>query len=129
MPAITSISLADGQDTPVNKTFEVVTAQQGADAPAVWAERSGGTFASFKNMTMSVRRAQNSTSTKVVLRIKDPTVDSVTGAVKFNTLVAIDFTLPDSANLQNRKDILAYAKNLLSDAVVADAVHNMSPAY
>jgi hypothetical protein len=129
MPAITSIILADGQNTPVNKTFEVVTAQQGADAPAVWAERSGGTYASFKNMTMSVRRAQNSTSTKVVLRIKDPTVDPVTGAVKLNTLVAIDFTLPDAANLQNRKDILAYAKNLLANAVVADAVHNMSPAY
>jgi hypothetical protein len=129
MSAITNINLADGQATPVNKVFEVVTAQQGADAPAIWAERSGGTFASFKNLTMSVRRAQNSTSTKIVLRIKDPTVDPVTGAVKYNTLVALDFTLPDSANLQNRKDILAYAKNVLANAMVVDAVHNMSPAY
>jgi phosphoribosylformylglycinamidine (FGAM) synthase PurS component len=129
MSAISAIGLYDGQATPLQKTFNVVTAQQGNSVPAQWAERSAGTYNGFRTATLLVRRAVNSNSTKVTIRIKDPSYDVVTGATKYVSQVDITFTLPDASTLQNRKDIQAYAKNLLANPVTDDAVQNMSPAY
>lgn len=129
MSAIGQIGLFDGQTTPQQKTFNVVTAQQGNTVPAQWADRSAGTYNGFRTATLLVRRAVNSNSTKVTIRIKDPVIDGATGATKYTSLVDITFTLPDASTLQNRKDIQAYAKNLLSQVVIDDAVQNMSPAY
>lgn len=123
---IAALSLADGQASPVTHTFDVTSAQQGT-IPATWDDRSGGTIADYTNLTMSVRKT-NGSSYKVELRITDPTLD-VDGAVKHKCLAVMSFSLPMTSSLQNRQDILAYAKNALDSAIVVDGVHNLSPAY
>lgn len=124
---IAALVLADGQATPVSHTFDVTTAQSGPSIPASWDDRSAGTIADYTNVTMTVRKT-NGSSYKVEVRITDPTLDA-DGIVKHKALAVLSFTLPLTTTLQNRKDILAYAKNLLGHAVMQDAVHNLSPAY
>lgn len=124
---IASLTLADGQPEPTAHVFSVSSAQQGTSVPASWDDRSGDMISGYSNITMSVRKTANS-SYKVQMRITDPTLDTL-GTVVHKTLCVIDFTLPVTSTLQNRKDILAYARNLLANAIVVDAVHNLSPAY
>lgn len=128
MSQITDIVLADGQTTPVNRTFSVVTAQSGTQIPAEWADRSGGLILGYTGLTMSVRKTTNS-SYKVQIKVTDPELNAVDNTLIHTSLVNIEFVLPKSTTLQNRKDILAYAKNALSAAAIVDAIHNLSPAY
>lgn len=125
---ITAVTLADGQTTPVNKTFDVGSAQMGSTTPATWYERSAGSFAGYRVLTQLVRRANGSKSSKVSLRLVDPKL-AVDGTVSYSTFVNIEFTLPDTCNLQDRKDILAFAKNFLGTTMAQSAVHDTSPAY
>jgi arylamine N-acetyltransferase len=129
MPVISTVTLADGQTTPVNHNFEVGSSQQSDSLPASWYDRSGGTFSSFKGITALVKRNPRTQSTKVSMRITDPTLDAVTGVLKHKTLATVEFVLPDSATLQNRKDILAYAKNILANASVGSMVTDLTPMY
>lgn len=139
MAQINSIVLADGQTTPANKTFDVFNAQYGQEKPAMWQEKTAGSFAGFKQLSLLVKRSGSGKSTKVTALITDPTLAvtapaSGTGiqpspVAAYTVIGKIEFTLPDDCSLQNRKDILAYVKNLMSNAILADAVHNLSPAY
>lgn len=136
---IALVVLADGQTIPANKTFEPFRAQNGSDQPAEWWEKSATTINGYKRITALIKRNPASKATKVKLMIWDPTL-AVTApttssgiqpnpTVAFNCLCNIEFTLPDACTLQNRKDILAYAKNLLSSTVATDMVVNTSPQY
>lgn len=128
MSAIASITLADGQATPANKTFDVGSAQMGSSTPAIWYEKTAGMFSGYRALTMLVRRSNGSRSTKVSIRVVDPKLN-VDNSVNYSTLCNIEFTLPDQCALSDRKDILAFAKNALANAIIVDAVHNTSPAY
>ena len=134
-----SIVLADGQAVPVNKTFEPYRAQNGDSSPAELWEKSSPTINGFRRLTCLVKRNSSTKSTKVTILIVDPQLavtapSTATGiqpspTVAFNCLAKMEFTLPDACSLQNRKDILAYAKNLLGHAVATDMVVNLSPQY
>lgn len=129
MSAIANITLADGQATPVSKTFEVVTAQSGQDVPARWAEKTAGVYAGFIQLTALVRRTTNK-STKVQVKVALPKLSSD----GLNSLVhtgyaSVELTLPDTMSVQERKDLSRYIANALDNAIIRDAIENMSPAY
>lgn len=139
MAQIAPIVLADGQTTPVNKTFDVFNAQYGQEKPSMWQEKTAGTYAGFKQLSLLVKRSASNKSTKVTAFITDPTLavtapSTGTGiqpnpVAAYTVLAKVEFTLPDDCSLQNRKDALAYVKNLMSNSIMIDAVHNLSPAY
>lgn len=129
MSAIANITLADGQATPVNKTFEVMTAQAGQDVPARWVEKTAGVYAGFIQLTSLVRRTTNK-STKVQVKVALPKLSSD----GLNSLVhtgygTVDFTIPDTMSLQERKDLSRFLANALDNAIIRDAIENTSPAY
>lgn len=135
MPAITALVLADGQSTPANKTFTPSTAQKGAE-PAVWLEKSSGNSLGFRRITLSVVADKAINRVKIV--IADPVlanpsqgccVDANTPAVSYTDFANISFNIPASASVANRKDILAYAKNLLGHAIVTAAVVDLEPTW
>lgn len=136
---IANIILADGQTVPVDKTFEPFRAQNGDSQPAEYWEKSSATINGYRRLTNLVRRNNSTKSTKTITLIVDPTLavtspNTGTGiqpspTVAFNCLCKIEFTLPDACSLQNRKDILAYAKNFLAGDVATDMVVNTSPQY
>lgn len=129
MSAIANITLADGQTTPANHTFEVVTAQAGTDVPARWVEKTAGVYAGYLQLTQLVRRTSNK-STKVQVKVSLPKLSSD----GLNTLVhtgfaTVDVTIPDTMSVQERKDLSRYLANALDNTIIRDGIENMSPAY
>lgn len=129
MSAISALALADGQSTPVSHTFEVVTAQAGSDIPARWAEKTAGVYAGYLQITQLVRRTSNR-STKVQLKVTTPklSTDGLNSLVHTG-IATVDFTIPDTMSIQERKDLSRYVANALDNTIVRDAIENMSPAY
>lgn len=135
MAVIASIVLPDGQSTPVNKTFVPFTTPTG-DNPAVWYEKSAGVLSGYRKITLSIR--QTTTATKVRFVVSDPIlasvaagccVDSNTPVVSYTDIANFEFSLPKASTVQNRKDILAYAKGLLATAVATSAIVDMEPVW
>lgn len=137
MAAIIALTLADGQATPVNHTFDVQNGQQ-ADEPARWLEKVAGSYAGFLRLSALLRRSTANRSTKAMIKVELPTLAVVGTAangvqplptVAYTTTAEVHFTLPDACTLQNRKDILAYVKAVLANPVATEAVVNLSPTY
>lgn len=129
MAAISAITLADGQNTPVNRTFDVVTAQAGTDVPARWAEKTAGVYAGYLGLTTLVRRTTNR-STRVQVKVTTPKLSADGLYSLIHTGIGtVEFTLPDTMTIQERKDLSRFVANALDNTIVRDAIENMSPAY
>lgn len=137
MSQIVDLVLADGQATPVNKTFSVQRPAAG-DQSALWYDRSPGIMLGFGRVELSVRPSNGTAKAqKVRLTIAIPTLAQMgnnaagftpSPVVSYSRLADLTFTLPDACTLQERKDILAFVKSALSAANVVSAVTNLEPA-
>lgn len=142
MPAIAPVVLPDGQATPVNRTFEPYTAQY-ASTPAEFWEKSAGSVNGYRRLLVLTRRSNKQTATSgatnISVRLVTPVLETVSGtsssgyapaaAVAYNVLFNCDFVLPDRCTAQDRKDILAYAKAALANALVTACVQNVETIY
>lgn len=136
MAQIANIVLADGQTTPANHTFEPYISQK-ADKPAIWYNKEATSPLGYRRVTLYVDFKQSGIS-KVRIVISDPVlaslpsgccVDQNTPQVSYTDFFDGTFSLPAGSTIQNRKDILAFAKNLLNQSVMTDAVVNLTPAF
>lgn len=126
MPQMANVTLADGQSTPVNHTFNVVSSQQGATNPATWAERTAGTMAGEIKLTQLV--ATNATTRKVTIRLTKPTLDAE-GVFSHQSMVSMTFVISDKETEAGRADLLAYISNYLASAYGSGSVVDGEPAY
>lgn len=137
MPAIAAITLLDGASTPVSHTFSPVNI---VGDVAKLADRSGGIALGFPIVTQSIRQPGNGLRTyKVVQRIVVPTLEvtspsTATGiqpapTLAYNCMVNIEYILPERSTLQERKNLLAYAKNLSTHANTTAAIENFDAYY
>jgi hypothetical protein len=138
MSAQGTLALADGQAAPVTKNF---TANGSFVAPsggqlATWMDKSSGIAIGFPTITLMVR--QSIAKTDVDKRIQLPTLETISGSdggytpspkVAYTVLSREQFVLPARSVLQNRKDILAFSKNMNADAVMQNAVWNLEPVW
>lgn len=131
-----NIVIKDGLPAPADHTFAPYQPQQGADNPSVWYERATTSPLGWRRITLSVKAVPNGIS-KVRIVVSDPVLQSIdnkccvdanTPVVSYTDFANISFNLPFNATEQNRKDILAYAKNLLGTTIISDAVVNLLPA-
>jgi len=142
MTAIAAIVINDGVATPVAHTFAPVTATD-RNGVAQWADRSGGIAVGFPVLTFSSRlpskaagpnRAYKVTA-KVVLPVLDITSPSTgTGvqpapSVGYSLIGTCEFSLPERSTLAQRKDLLAFVKNYLANAVVTAGVQDFETVY
>lgn len=118
MPQFTSFTLADGQATPVTKTFTPVSL---VENEARWADRSAGISAQQSKITSRVATVQ---STNGVNRITDaievPLYDSVSGKQVNTCKVVIQAYLPNTSTQAQRDDLYAYLKNFVASAPCKD---------
>lgn len=129
MPAISNITLADGQTTPVNHTFAVKGI---VGRMATFEDRVAGVAVGYKPLTISTTESATSVYRRIRMKIVDPVLEAVSGvnsqgytpAAKeaFNNYVNIEFVIHERANSQNKKDLLAYAKNLLATALATSII-------
>lgn len=133
MAAIANLVLADGQATPVNKTFVPMDANSGL---ATWTERSGGISIGMPVSTLSV--TMGAEVNKVKAKVSVPVLEVISGSdggytpspkVAYTVSGVVEFSFPNRATLQNRKDVRAFVRNLLADAVIQKAVEEFERPY
>lgn len=134
MSAQANITLNDGAATPVAHTFQA----RGADMKlAKWTDTSAGVGLGMGVLTLTYNQSAGTNATyKVEGRVTIPVMEVISGSdggfvpvpkVAFNLFAKFEIVIPNRASLQNRKDILAYAKNYLSSTTVSDAVVDFNP--
>lgn len=122
-----NLIIKNGATTPVDKTFEAQISQNGETEAARWFERTAGVYTGFLKYSLLVRRGNGTNgSTKVVINLQQPklNMDSV---LKHTSLAKVEFTIPDTATLDERRDLLAFVKNALSTPDFVSAVHDLKP--
>jgi hypothetical protein len=137
MPQIGNIVINDGATTPVAHTFGPV----GITGPlASYADRVGGISVGYPIITASlVNPSKTSRNYKARLKIVMPVLETISNSTMsgiapaptkaYDLTADITFIMPERSSLQNRKDILAFAKNLLANAVTTALVENNETVY
>jgi len=138
MTAIAALTLADGQATPVNHTFNPVDIVAGVSK---WADRSGGIALGYPVVTFSMRQPTKASrnyrvTAKVVTPILEQTSASTATGIQpaptkaYDLIFTSEFVLPERSTLAQRNDILAFAKNFLANAsVMTAAIQNFESVY
>ena len=139
MPGIGNVTINDGAATPAAHTFAPVGIQ---GIVASYADRSGGIPVGYPTLDVSLRSPSGQSREKMYLatvRIKTPILDvtspsTATGiqpapSVGYTPIAELKFWLPERSTLQNRKDLRAFAKNIMADAVVTAVVETLENVY
>lgn len=146
MPALASFVINDGATTPVAHTFYPT----GPDDNGVnyFVDRSSGIAIGFPSVSLDLRQPRPAAAgteskasrvyrakfkvTMPVLEVTSPNTGTgiQPAPTKAYDLVAnLEFILPERSTLQNRKDILAYARNLLAHANATSLVQDLESIY
>lgn len=130
MPAIADIVLQDAAATPVNHTFGVVTTN---GAKADWAERSSLTPAGYLGISHEIRKESPTgpKANRVVITGMFPVTQTVNGiptVTRYNS-AKVELNFAQESTDQERKDVLAYMTNFLSNANVKTSVQILQPFY
>lgn len=137
MPTFGNVVINDGQGTPVAHTFAPVNLIGNA---ANFADRSGGIAVGYPTVlaTMSLP-SKTSRLYKARFKVVLPVLETVSNSTMSGILPAptkaydltadMTFFMPERSTLADRKNILAYAKNLLANAVVTALVENNETVY
>jgi hypothetical protein len=138
MAAQGNLVLANGEATPVNKTFSPRGVRQDAAVGmlASYADITGGIAIGFPTVTLSVR--SSASKTDVDKRVMTPVLEVVSGSdggytpspkVAYTLMSREQFVLPARSTTAERKNILAFSKNMNADAVMQNAVWNLEAVW
>jgi hypothetical protein len=129
MPAIAALTINDGAATPVARTFAV----QGTNGlKATWLEKTAGVSVGYIKMTDEFREAKSSTGANSrVLGFEYPTVAVVNGVTTRVRVSSgqVRLNYAQDATDQEKKDLLAYMTNALSNAIMKPAIWGQEPFY
>lgn len=141
MAAIANIVINDGQATPVAHTFAPAKTQSDY---ALLEDRSAGVYIGYNKLTFSLKRPSGpskvaSRNLKLSIKIETPKLEvvsnnTVTGiapapTVSYRPVAELIVTLPERCSLQDRKDLQAFMKNVLSNPFVTDAFEKYELPY
>lgn len=130
MPQLTSLVLKDGAATPANHTF----APRDITGGVATLIESTGVPIGDKRLSIALNRTQNGRQ-KVTMKLAVPVVqDQVISGISRPTAVRVayadvTFSFDQTSGTQERKDVLAYAASLFSNAFTVDVVGNLAAVY
>jgi hypothetical protein len=138
MPAIAPLTLADGQATPVNHTFSPVNID--AAGVARWADRSGGIAIGYPVFSYSNKvPTKGSRNYRLTMKVSTPVLEQTSASTAtgiqpapikaYEPLCNIEFVLPERSTLAQRKDLLAYVRNVLANTIVTTGVQDFESIY
>jgi hypothetical protein len=148
MATLASITLNDGQATPVAHTFTPL-GPVGPDGTAILLDKSGGIAIGYNKLQFSLRAPINKVGAgqasganrvyRARFKIDVPTMESTsaatgTGIPPAPTVAYVHafdgtFTLPERGTAAERKNLRAYVRNFLADAVAQALVENQEGAW
>lgn len=145
MPAFGNVVINDGAVAPVAHTFKPVSLREDV---ARYADVVSGVPIGFGRMSLSLRQPITSNkpganskgsvyraSLKLDIPVMELTSPSTGSGIQpaptvaYTSVVSIEFVLPARSSIAERKDILAYAKNLLSHAAATSLVVDLESTY
>lgn len=136
MAAITNLVIKNA--ALVDKTFAIQSGQQGNTLPASWLEKTSEYFAGYVKLTSLLRRAPKASKHIVSLKLAMPKLAIVgiagngsqpspsASSVGYAT---VEFHIPDNFGATERADLVAYAANALTFALVKNQVVNFEPIF
>lgn len=131
MSAITALVLKDGASTPVDTTFSPRNVQSlngKTILPTTWVAK-GEYVLLDKSVTLSTTINGNKTSvTRGQVKVPKA-VANVNGDIIEEALFSFDFRIPPHFTESDKQHVLAFAKNLIANAVVTAAVVNDEVIY
>lgn len=138
MTAFASIALADGQATPVVHTFAPINIDAAGVAKLV--DRSSGISIGFPALTISVRApSKGSLNHRVVCKLVVPTLEATSPSTAsgiqpaptkaYECIATVEFVLPNRSTTLERRNLLKYMTNLISNANVTAAVESYEAIY
>lgn len=133
MTAFADLTINDGQATPVAHIFK---ARRIEGIVAKYQDISGGIAIGYPQVTLSSREPVGSSGNfKVIAKVILPVLETVSGTsyagivaaptLAYSLTFTGEFILPSRSTLAVRKDILAYAKNLMNSAVITSLVQDL----
>lgn len=136
MTAFAALTLADG--LAVAHTFS--PAAQSSDGVALWEDRLGGIPVGFPRITHSLRRpSAKNRNYKLTIKVFAPVLEITspsTGTgiqpaptVAYELSSHTDIIIPERSTLAQRKDLIAYHKNLFANAVITASVENFEAVW
>lgn len=137
MGAIANLVLSDGAATPVAHTFAPLNV---IGDVATYVDRATGITIGYPMVKITITQPTKALKlTKVRTRVTMPVLEVLTAST-YNGITpaptkAYDLTfdstffLPERSTLQNRKDILAYAKNYLASSLVSSIIQDQESIY
>jgi len=127
-----AITLADGQATPANIAFnpEAIT-----PALSTFVDRSSGISMSYRRLSVRWEPNKGTTGSRYSrnqFNVSYPVygvLPSGASGVKYTLRANVTLDLPDGCTDAERKDIYAFAKNGLANALVTGALRDYDPMY
>lgn len=134
MASIANIVIADGKATPLNHTYVPIQ-----DGPESILRTQDSTLPLIGQEVIKVKvGAVNVNVNKTELSIDLPALETATAAnssgytaapkVAYTNRVVVSFMLPTRGTAGQRTDLRVLLKNLLTNAIVIDAIDNVVPA-
>lgn len=137
MAAIAAITIADGQATPVNHTFNPVSTE-----PASFRENGSSTVPVIGQPNVVIDTSLNASQTgvsKAKVTMVIPVLETASGstvggftpapAVAYYLTAKLEFLLPSRSTSGQRKDLRVLLRNLLADNQLIQAVDNLEKPY
>lgn len=127
MSAFAAITLANS--VPANVVFS--PARIDSKGIAKWMAPSTVVYDDKPSMTLLVREPQNGSNVaRVTGKITVPVMDTVDTSLKLGDAIgSFEYVLPKQCTLVQRQNIHALLKDLLTEAVITDAVENLASVY
>lgn len=138
MSAIAALTINDGAAVPAAHTFN--PAPDVMSNLAKWVDRAGGIALGYPMISFSLRQpTKASRAYKISVKVTTPILEvtspsTATGiqpapTLAYNLMAVTDIVLPERSTLQQRKDLFAYFKNFMGNALMTAAVENFEPVY
>lgn len=131
MPQAADIVINNGAGTPVAKTFTLISPAAGDGSFANWRLKEGAISSVFPAIAMSARaNGNNARKANIKLRIPSSYTDTVTGLTKVGSAfdMNVDVTVPDDFPEALKNDAVAFATNLMTNAIAKAVVRDAVPA-
>lgn len=136
MSAIASITIDDGQATPVSHTFNPIMS-----SPATYRENGNASvpLVGQSDIQLSLVDGKNGPVNRAKLTLRIPVLETTTGSsyagyeappkIAYYMQANLTVLLPNRSTGSQRKDLRVLLKNLLSDAQVVSLIDNLEKPY
>jgi hypothetical protein len=137
MGAVANLVLADGQVSPVNHTF--VPSRESETGTFTYVDKVSGIVTSYNKTVVGSSIPSNvvgkgERNFRIKWSIHVPTSEALPDnptlyKVSYTTRASGEFVIPERSIAQNRKDVLAYTKNLMAHALMTALVVDLDSQF